>query len=50
MPVTGVGRARNFLLVLAIVLAAILVIAGAGIACAQTTSFGASRTCPPWAE
>ncbi|HEV2626910.1 MAG TPA: nickel transporter, partial [Xanthobacteraceae bacterium] len=40
MPVTGVGRARNFLLVLAIVLAAILVIAGAGIACAQTTSFG----------
>ena len=42
MPVKGVCRARVFLLVLAIMLAAILVIAGAGAdaACAQTASFG----------
>src|SRR5438874_398885 len=40
MPVKGVCRARISLLVLAIVLAAILVTAGADAACAQTASFG----------
>src|SRR6266702_280445 len=40
MPVKGVCRARISLLVLAIMLAAILVTAGADAACAQTASFG----------
>ena len=40
MPLKGVCRARISLLVLAIMLAAILVTAGADAACAQTASFG----------
>jgi len=40
MPVKGVCRARISLLVLTIMLAAIIVTAGADAACAQTASFG----------
>jgi hypothetical protein len=49
MPVKGVCRARISLLVLAIMLAAILVTAGADAACAQTASFGEPHP-PAWAE
>jgi nickel/cobalt exporter len=45
MSVTGVGRARVFLAILAIMLPAILVTAGTDAACAQTAAFGAPH--PP---
>jgi hypothetical protein len=47
MSVKGACRAHNSLLVLAIMLAAIVVTAGADTACAQTASFGEPHP-PAW--